>query len=266
MVLTPLLYTDAFSERWLLYRILDSFFPGDNVKYTGSQMKDSGLNAEPDYYARRDEHMYLFESKDILINAAVKEQYDFSLLEAEFKKKLYFEEKGGRRSNKAVLQLMGNIGRALTLQFPFDTAYEPQTIKIYPVLVLHDHSFRVPGLNHLVNSWFIDELDKLAAKGFPTGRVRNLTIIDMDTLIYRQDIFRAENLNLGETISDYHQYVLLPRRLNETDSRTAGQIMNNKSIAFGTWFAGRVDRTSLNKPPEMLDAMTKIIFNSGNMI
>jgi hypothetical protein len=152
------------------------------------------------------------------------------------------------------------------MQSPFDTAYKPQAIKIYPVLVLHDHSFRVPGLNHLVNSWFTDELDKLAVKGLPTRRVRNLTIIDIDTLIYRQDIFREETFNLGEMISEYHQYVLLPRRLNETDNRTAGQIMNNKSIAFDTWLAGRLDKTNLNKPPGMLDAMTKIIFNSGNTI
>ena len=102
-------YTDEFSERYLLYHMLDYIWSDGNITFTGSQMKATGLDAEPDYYIRQDQEMYLFESKDILINAEIKASYDFNRHEAEFAKKLYYEEKDGHKSNKAVLQLLKNV-------------------------------------------------------------------------------------------------------------------------------------------------------------
>ncbi len=85
-------YTDEFSERYLLYSMLESIYHKKYVKFTGSEMKATGIDAEPDYYIRNGNKMFLYESKDILINAEeVKTSYDFAVQEAEFKKKLYYE-------------------------------------------------------------------------------------------------------------------------------------------------------------------------------
>lgn len=253
-------YTDEFSERYLLYSILSSIYRDVTYKFTGTQIKDTGLDAEPDYYLRKDNSMFLFESKDILINAEIKSSFDFNLHEAEFKKKLYFEDKNGRRANKAVLQLIKNVERALQMEFEFDQQYDPATVTIYPIVVLHDHMYRVAGLNFMVNEWFLAELHQLAQKGLSTTRVRPLTIIDMDTFIYYQDQLRGSTVQLDEVINAYHQYVHMPRRIDYANEREAAQQLQNKSIGFNTFLANFVSDHGLEKVPDMLMEKGKSLF------
>lgn len=90
------LYCNDFSEKYLLYKLLNSIYKNRYIEYSGEQIKQMGIEAEPDYYLRNGNNLFLFESKDILINATIKSSYDFNQYEIEFKKKLYFDFKKER--------------------------------------------------------------------------------------------------------------------------------------------------------------------------
>ena len=67
------LITFDFSEKYLLYKILGRAFNKKYFKLEGQQMSTDGA---PDYYVRNGNKIYLFESKDVLVNAKVKESYE----------------------------------------------------------------------------------------------------------------------------------------------------------------------------------------------
>ncbi len=165
-------YCNEFSEKYLFYKIVNTIFNNRYIEYSGSQIKVFNIEAEPDYYIRNGNKIFLFESKDILINKSIKPTYNFSKYEPEFKKKLYFEENKGKIENKAVLQLTINIERILKMELPIDTRYKHRSIFIYPIIVLHYHQFDIAGLNVIVNSWFAYELNLLKIKGLNIDRIK----------------------------------------------------------------------------------------------
>lgn len=254
-------YCDDFSERYLLYTILESIYHKRYIKFTGTEMKESLGNAEPDYYIRNGNTTFLFESKDILINAEVKASFDFSRQEAEFKKKLYFEDKDGKRSNKAVLQLMLNIEKCLKMEFPFDANYKAKNQFIYPIVVLHDHMYKVPGLNYMVNQWHLAELQVLREKGLTVDRVQPLTIIDIDTFIFHQDILRAQRIRLEDMIDRYHSYTFLDAKKKYVNIEDAKQKLYNKSVSFSTFLSNYVIEKGLYTPPKMIMEKGVSLFN-----
>lgn len=247
------LYCDDFSERHLLYTIMESIYKGRYVKYTGSDIKASGLDAEPDYYIRTDDSIFLFESKDILLNAEVKSSYNFPLHEAEFGKKLYFEyEKNGKISNKAVLQLVKNIVRCLNLEIPVDNSHNPNIQKIYPIIVLHDHIYKVSGLNFMVNQWYLAELEKLHREGVNIQNIRPLTVIDIDTFIFHQDIMRDQKIFLEEIIESYHVFTALTDGSLSPHLDILKQQVYDKSISFSVFLTNIVKQRGIFTSPKMI--------------
>lgn len=198
-------YCDEFSEKFLLYKTIRSIYAGISTKeISGSEIKaEAQIDAEPDYYVRQDNKLFLFESKDILIKAEVKTSCDFNQIEVEFKKKLYFDNGQSKIEPKAVLQLVKNIERGLRKQFSFDNTYDASKLTIYPILVLHDHQLNIAGLSQLVNQWFFVELEKLSSKGLDVTKVKPLSILDIGTFIYHQDLLANQSIFLEDFISEY---------------------------------------------------------------
>lgn len=258
-------YTDEFSERYLLYRLLASIYQKRYVKFTGSEMKAEGYDAEPDYYIRNGRKVFLFESKDILINAEVKTTYDFGLHEPEFRKKLYYEDKTGKggvvkRANKAVLQLTHNIVRLLDKKFSFDQNYKANHLVIYPIVILYDRMYQVPGLNYLVNEWYQAELLNLQAQGWPIENLQPITIIDIDCLILHQDVLRNRNIVLEEVIDAYHHFVKINSKKAFQDLDDARQYYQDKTISFPYFMTNYVIGKKLYQFPQMLQAKGYSLF------
>ena len=153
-------YTSKFCENYLLYRTLKSCFPKKYIHITGEELKREGLSSEPDYYIRNKNKVFLFENKDVLIPAEIKQSCDYSRLEPELKKRFYYEENNGRIKNGAVLQLIHNIKLLLTSNFTPDSEVKKDFVSVYPILVLHYNQYNTPGLNQLLNYWFQIELKK----------------------------------------------------------------------------------------------------------
>jgi len=246
------LYCDDFSEKYLLYKLLNSIYKNRYIEYSGEQIKKMGIVAEPDYYIRNGNYLFLFESKDILINATIKSSYDFKQYEIEFKKKLYFETKKEKVENKAVLQLINNIENVLTKQFQFDKNYKIQSIHIYPILVLHDHQFNIAGLNVIINSWFQTELAKLKEKGLPTDKVKPLVIIDIDTIIFHQDLFRDRTLKLNQILDEYFKFITFDTRRKYLNEEHFKKYAKRTVLTFPLFISNYVANKKIRRVPKMI--------------
>ena len=200
-------YTLNFSENYLLYSILNYIYSERNyLQFSGEELLNEKIDGAPDFYIRNGKYMFLFESKDIFINADIKQSGNFQLIEAEFKKKLFFDSKKDKIVPKAVLQIISNIRKALRLENKFDFNYKPSNIIIYPILIVHDSSFNSMGLNYLINYWFTSELSKLATEGINVSKVKKICIINIDTLILYSDLFKMKKIILNECIDAYIKY------------------------------------------------------------
>lgn len=199
-------YTSEFSENHLLYKILKHVYGNKSyVQYSGDELAKKGYSGAPDYYIRNGNVAFLFENKDVFISAEIKQSFNFRAVEAEFKKKFYFDDKG-KIDPKAVLQLIANVEKLLTYQNEFDKNYNNKNIRIYPLLILHDASFNSPGLNYIINHWFKYELNKIREKGINVSKVRAITIINIDTLILYADFLNSKKATLNDLVDAYIKF------------------------------------------------------------
>lgn len=241
------LYSDEFSEKTLLYNTLNSIYQNRYIKFTGQHFKDAGIDAEPDYYIRNGNYIFLFESKDFLIRADIKTSYDYNLMIDAFGKKLFSDP-----SPKAVLQLVRNIRRVLEKGFAIDTSYNVESVYIYPIIVVHDRQYNVVGLNKIVNDWFLREIKALEDLGFNTDRVQSILIIDIDTFVFHQDLFREKSLKLDVVIDDYYKHITLNKKKKYRDQEHANEYIKRTLIPFSSFITEYVFSKKMQRIPKLL--------------
>lgn len=178
-----------FSERYLLYKLLENINDGKNVYINGDQLMDLVTSGATDSYVRNKHMVMLFESKDVLLNEIAKHNRNFPELEAILKEKFYVLNSG---ELKAVKQLVNNIEFVLRKKFA-DTDYDVLEIDIYCMIVIHNPMFNCLGLNTLIQSWFDEELNRLREmKDINVSRVKPVIVLDIDTLILYEDYFKQD--------------------------------------------------------------------------
>src|SRR5690606_15109109 len=75
---------------------------------------------------------------------------------------------------------------------------------IYPVLLTHDHQYDTTGFNELIDFWFQDGLLELAEEGLFIHKVKPLSVVNIDSLIYHQEGL-SKNFALHEALNVYHE-------------------------------------------------------------
>nr|WP_292968903.1 hypothetical protein [Allomuricauda sp.] len=242
------LKTYEFSEKYILHTLLKEYYGNRYFQKTGDEL-DANYDAAPDYYVRNGKRIFMFESKDILINAAVKQSSDFNVIDRELSLKLLQNEKG---KPKAVLQLINNVRKILSGTLEFDSGFNPKNAIVHPILVLHYRIFNTAGLNKWVNFWFREELAKLSKEGFDTSNIRPLVLIDIDTLIYNKDVFKHKKLSFEDVLIDYQDnYIDFSVRGRKYNSREAAiQAQKNSLIPFGEFLDALVDSKGMRSVPE----------------
>ena len=209
------LFTYDFSEKQLLYNFLERAYHKNYIKYTGEQISNS-IDGGPDYYIRKGNKVFIFESKDILIGADKKASYDFNIYQEELKKKLYFEEKeNGSIKRRAIKQLIYFIKILLKNEFSLDKEYKSASLKIYPIIVIHNNQLNNLGTNKIINYWFKNERENLNKEGYNIEKLRYITIINIDTLILYHEMLKNRELVLENLIDDYLNYTNEFRFLNK---------------------------------------------------
>ena len=190
-----------FSERTLLYKVLDRLFRDGVIKKTGSEIENVVGVGGCDYYARSGNKVYLFESKDMLMRKDIKTSYDASLF-MPFLYKRFVQEEGKK---KAVEQLLQNV------QYVRSNRIEPnradgERMTIYPIIVTHHRVFDTPAMNYVVNCWFQQELQ--IGGIINKDRIKPVVIINIDTLIIMKDLCRQKSIVWKDLLDKYISAVL----------------------------------------------------------
>jgi len=249
-------YCDHFSEKYLMVNVLNNIANENYVKFSETEMVNQGITkGASDYYLRNENAIILFESKDDLIKKTVKQSFDYNVITTEIKEKF---------AKKAISQLLGNIRKIISNDWPVDKGIDLQRVKIYPVIVTHHESFNTGGLNYIINYWFKEELYKFEQNGLNISCVQPLVMIDIDTLVFYQDIFKDRTIPLEKAIQNYIDYVhLIPTQIllpNEILKR----FKTESHYPFSFYFAQQVKKLSTEylSPVAMYDFLRRLEPNS----
>lgn len=200
------LYTYDFIEKYLSYSVLKKIFRTTTYyKISGDEILNKyKIDTEPDYYIRNGNKVFLFEVKASIITGATKQSFSYSNIESEIKSKYIFNREDNEK--KAVNQLVDRIAILFEGKAGYDKNYKPKNIRIYPILIVSDLSMTTPGINYILNQWFLEEVEKHDILREQKKRIFPLVIMDIDVLILYSDQF--EENGLFESILDqYYEYV-----------------------------------------------------------
>ncbi|MGN8059715.1 hypothetical protein ACTJKN_25790 [Pedobacter sp. 22163] len=252
-------FGDFFSERILFYDVINTILPKLKIKFSGQDMVAKKIIGGPDYYLRKGSDIMIMESKDFLIPADAKMSFDFERYQDEFEKKLYFEEVNGKEKHVGVMQLIAFIKRLLLKDFGLDNNYNYREVNIFPILIVHDHQYNVPGFNKLIDYWFQAELQELETQGFYVKKVQPLVIISIDSLIYHQ-IGLAKDIQLNEVLKRYIQHTKREKNLKFRSEEEVKSYTLSKQIAFSTFINEFFQAKGLQEVPPVLEKVAPILF------
>jgi hypothetical protein len=209
------LLNDHFTENYLVKAVLGQIFNAyvtNPIHFSGAEIKEKYKlkgDSEPDYYARDQDKIYLYEIKDSLISGEAKQSGNYSKVEKELREKFYFytkEKASGKlkESPKAIKQLLNNIERIFAKGLPFDKEYQPDKIAVFPIMLYLDQAISTPGINDILQFWFDRELDKHHPELVKFKRhIMPLTLIDLDSIILYHNQFKKGELNFNDLIFSY---------------------------------------------------------------
>lgn len=191
---------ESFSEHYLLYSVLNSIlsyrFP---IRLEGQMMHEILASGEPDYYARRNSRIFLFEFKDIQMNQATKSSLNYE----DIKTYLYENfvcSKSGRP--KGIGQLVKVISLKLCDIFnKIDAFPSHECLKIYPILIYSDNSFDIEGVNYYLNNEF-----KKIKPVLENQDVKDVIMINIDILMSFEDYFLNGKLKFDVIVNEYLSY------------------------------------------------------------
>jgi hypothetical protein len=171
-------YNTSFSEEYLMKSILDKIY---SKKYLVKKEIKSDKKNEPDYYVRHNNRIYLFENKDVLISKKVKSSDNIEPILNTLKEK--FLESNG--TPVGIGQLITSIRLIVENCFQFDGyVNQKKNFTIYPILVVSDRIFAIPGINYILNKWYLNGVTTALKDKYNPNFIKNLTVIDIDTLIF----------------------------------------------------------------------------------
>lgn len=200
-----------FSEPYLLYTLMRKVFDGRvDVIYTGAQLKDMGVDAEPDLYMRVGDTLFLFEYKDVTLADNVKLSADAGKMKTSILDRVCKYEKG--KGKKGAGQLHFTMENIL-LHHSLDGIDEDvrKVKKIFPIIMTTDRSFSALGVNAVV----IKEYEKIM-ENHPIGCPVFISvpiIMDLDVIIKCANRLHTGKFDLAEMLIHYmkeNNYNLVP--------------------------------------------------------
>lgn len=206
---------DLFSEKCLFYAIMEACFEQTYDKIMPGQKLNKCLReGEPDYYMRKGKNIFLFEFKDVMLNAETKHCDDFDKIVKEQLKKFELSTKDKRAGKKkekpqkkGITQLLDVIQNKLDeIIGKIDKIKLSNDLKlnVFPIIIYQDCNFDIEGVNYSLNNRF-QELLKL--RNIPEHYIiQNLVMFSLTTLIQLEDLFSEGKLDLEQIIMDYFTY------------------------------------------------------------
>ena len=202
-------YTTEFSQKYMFEGYVKQCIPSTVVKsVSGSQCdallelaKNNGVNTDgivpPDYYLKVPEGCIIFEYKDALTSAKVKESRNAEKLFSDIKRNFFENDKG---SHKGVTQLLDSAKAIQEGAFFFDNLENDSVI--YPVLVVDNPVYSMRGMHTILEYMMRDECKR---RGLRSETIKPLVLMDVATLKLYSDYLNSNGL--VATFEQYYQHI-----------------------------------------------------------
>ena len=182
----------------------------------------------PDFFIRskRKNSVIIFECKDIRLNAWIKEQRNYELLEQELRNKIVKKTFQLDRENKChrnianprrigIGQLAGHTANIRKGQFPWATDLS-KDVPVYPVLVIADNRLIYDGLPLLAQQWYneclVDEGVGVTGNDRPLIMMSPITFIKYKRRFilrgldyYFEQYYKAISINVESTVDLFNR-------------------------------------------------------------
>lgn len=200
-----------YSEHIFFYRVMSRCFTKQSlVKYSGQELKDTLNNGEPDFYIRDASRIFLFEYKDIRLNAQIKSSSNYEIIKEELLEQFIessFDKKSGKKKKKpqpkGVTQLLNAIAGKLPAIFDKLDTEQKNHLSIFPIIVYQDSCLDIDGVNYIINEKFLELKECFDLTRYT---VKDVVMINIDTLLKLENLFSSGKLNLGTCINNYIAY------------------------------------------------------------
>lgn len=237
------IFGNVFSETGLFYSVMEyAFEKSGYIKFKGEKIKTYVKDGEPDYYMRDKAKIYIFEFKNIFLGAGIKHSNDYEKIESEIFKKLVENQNS---SAKGVTQLVNVVEKIRANEFEKFDKYKFDNTIIYPVIVYVDFSFNLGGINFILNKEFRKQLKEREIKN--TSNIKNLILIDLDSFIKFQDLFRNKTLKLNNCLNEYYEYVQSPKDVF------------NRISTFNMFIHNKTAKLKYDSPKMLMDEVLKLL-------
>ncbi|RBN49345.1 hypothetical protein [Flavobacterium psychrolimnae] len=199
-------FNTKFSEDFLMKKVLDKIF---NRPHYVKKYQNINKPHEPDYYIRDGKAVFIFENKDVLIRKDIKSSGDIDEILNVFKDK-FLETKG---KPIGIGQLVNSVFQIVENNFDYDNYVNTRkNFTIYPILLVNDRILEIPGINYILNKWFLKSIKEKLKEKYNSKFIKDLTIIDIDTLIFGTNYFRKKNNNFRHFIENHLKEIITVRR------------------------------------------------------
>jgi hypothetical protein len=193
-----------FSEHILFYTIMNKCFGQyATTCLTGENIKARMNDGEPDYYIRKDSKIFLFEFKDITLSANVKYSGDAEEIKSGIAEKLEINIKGKQKGIKQLINTIRNLRTGLYNEKAIDVI-DRKGMTIFPIIVHTDVSLESCGVNYFLSKRM---KQLLALEDIEGITIKDLVMINLDTLIKLQDHFSDGKLDIEDCINNYVSYI-----------------------------------------------------------
>ncbi|MCE5174736.1 MAG: hypothetical protein ABFC90_01940 [Bacteroidales bacterium] len=212
---------DLFSEKYLFYAIMKGCFEQTcDVRISGQELEKCLKGGEPDYYLRKGKNIFLFEFKDVMLNAKTKHCNNFDEIVKELLEQ--FERSTEEKSTgkikdqpKGITQLLNVIEKKLDVIIERSDKIElSDDLNVFPIIIYQDCNFDIEGINYILNNRF-HEL--LKSRNIPKQYIiKKFVMFSLTTLIQLEDFFSEGKLDLEQIIMDYFTDCSLSERNKTT--------------------------------------------------
>lgn len=199
---------NKFSEKILFYIIMQKCFQSyGECQKTGDELNKIFRKGEPDYYIRKGNEIFVFEFKDATLKSETKYSENASIIKKELIEKFELSETGRNKSqNKTINQLNNAISELVNGKYQHynvDDFYVDEII-VYPIFVFTDVVMEADGVNYFLKQRLNNLIE---TSNLPKHRIRDLVLINLDTLILYQDLFHNSLIDFSDCLKNYQLYI-----------------------------------------------------------
>ena len=192
----------VFSERHLLYSLMGKIYNGGNaICFTGDELKQIGVTAEPDFYLRIGDILFLIEYKDLLFPDKLRYSNNVDEIKTGILNRLCKDDDISPRKGGG--QLLYNIDGILNHGFFDNIDKGVKGVKhIFPLIVTTDRAFSAMGVNLVV----IEEFNNIRQRKYIFNQpvmVYVPVIMNIDSLISLSYRLHTSKLQLSNLLLDY---------------------------------------------------------------